>query len=435
MRQPNFDRSEYNTNVEETFDDSAEERLQIENREHRSGIDQAVDKKVMIDDRISYDSSHDNDKVSSSCTAKSGFGKIVNAGTYQEDLSIPRPQFDSLKQDSSKVNFIQSNVFGSRQLSLGQSKQEFGGRIESCEVEIGQPEESNAYVSIGDDVQNEPNRYFIKKGVLHNHRDFANLPQEETTRRQITNYPVCANNSRMNDQTKYINIGKEEENSDKTYEKYINNKNSSKNSSMYRPTMRQPQVRKADFKVPGNDSNTKTQNEYIDADTSQMMYSSKYITNPFKESIQERPTSNRMHKASKRESKQNSVHGYQSGSKFLIDKLPQFKLNIEGMQHSQIRDYKSRYLDHDDHHHSNSYLSGNSLTVTPKHGNHPAMNKATPANNSSMAAITRDRKQAINATHQNRPPTGLTRKDVVDILKLHTKLQAKIRKLEASTYK
>jgi len=436
MRQPNFYRSEYNMNIEETLDDSAEEKLHLEGATHKSGVSHLINPRGTTDDRISFDSSQDNERGSSSCTDNGGFRKLDDKCAIQEGTHATNHQHDSLRQESSKVNPMSSNMFGSRQMSLGQSKLDFAGRVESCQVEINQCEDSSAFRDQGSHSQEENNRYFIKKGLSSQHRDFADQVQEETTRRQLINQPTGIGGSRANDQTTYVNIGREEDYSDKTHEKHLNKKSMSNSSSIYRPTSKPMDHRRDIYEVPNSQSNVRIQYDYVDADASQMMYSSKYISNPFKESIQERPTSNRTHKASRRESKQNSVQGFQSGSKCWFEKPPQFRLNIEGMQAKSRRNYEEKYLDNTENFHSNSYISGNSISMTPKDCTRSFYTQAPYHHQyNHVPEVPRKKKAPAAPKNKTKQTKGLTRKDVVEILKLHTKLQSKIQKLEGSMYK
>lgn len=398
------------------------------------------------DDHISYDSSLDQENLAK-LKLKNEIIKAVPSIVYQEDIDLKKNHFDSLQQESLKINPLNTHNYDSKTQSIAMSNGDFKTRKQSNEAQYKPSHFTHSKHQPSGELMEESSKYFIKKTTQPSTKDIFSPKYEESTKRQTIKQSPTEKGIEATYYSAYYDRAQEENDSERTRQKIMLGQQGTKQSTSMASRMRSTEDRYIDYS-----SKPQIANKYHHPDDSidkdGPMFTSKYIANPFKETQQEfqfkipTPTvlqsevlhpSHLAYKQNPNSSAQNLKRSYQMDqSKFSNHRRPPSDLRLDNTM-----DYHSASMMGTSHHFhtpKHSILRPDCCrhhVASPVscHCSHQGRTMAqSSASHSGLARKTDKRKPKLPTTGQN--SQGLSRKDVLDILKLHNTLQAKIQFLE-----
>jgi hypothetical protein len=453
MRQPFFGESDNNKSIEDAEEDHQRHKMLKMVPEREKEVSHNTAFRPLSDDHISYDSSLDHDNLEP-VKPKSAISKVMPGSVYQEDLTQRRAQFDSLQQDSLKINPLNTQNYDSKTGSVALSRADLKSRKESSEVQPLLKETIHRSKVTSVHTLEENSKYFVKKTIQPSTREVQSSKYEEGTRRNLLKNPPVVSAINATYYSTQYERSKDESDGEKTREKIMHGQQQIKHNPSNESRLRSSDDKHFDFSSRNQQISNNGDPNYIYVDQDEQMFTSKYISNPFKES----------------ELAQGSKFLASVSSKYQPICIPQHQSRADQSIHisshhksyhqtrekppGQRKPPSDLRLDNTIDYHSISNMTYSNQFATPKHsvlrgnplklnkspnGLCPSAGKSKTPTSASGAQSFQSKNRALKSSKvegkSGQHTQGLSRKDVLDILKLHTALQAKIQYLEGKVTK
>lgn len=447
MRQPIFGGSECDKSVGEDEDDTPKIEISKRNSLKDHNVVKRLGFAQSFDERISYDSSIDHENRES---VKPRGEIVMNMPqtVYREDIPYNRHQLESLQQDSMKFNPMNTHNYESKAPSIEISRADSKNKKEPADVQKIGVQFTHAKSRPSIEVFGEQNKYFIKKNrepVLK--ENLMPMFDESTHRQVIANPPMTEKAIEATKFSAYYERSKDESDPERTREKImkanqVNKLNPMASSRIHKTedTFEDPTTRNFFFN-PRTD-----QGQLIEREGP--MFTSNYISNPFKDTQSDLTTRFQQPHMPRENFPQITQSTYRTdGSSMPSSMQRSYHIDTSKLIGYRKQESAAR-LDNTEDYHSFSQMSSSQQCLTPKprlmqedalkHRKAPSsiykgsLNSRTPTSTSGMRSLfaSKPDKHKTRTPKSSQGPQGLTRKDVLEILKLHTALQAKIQYLE-----